>query len=82
MYIVILALMLLLSGCGGPMVFEKPGGDETALKNDHWDCQQQWESSSAGIAVRLDPINNVHAITQVRSWMQSCMERKGWKRTQ
>lgn len=82
MYALVIGFALLFAGCGGPMIFAKPGAGEKELKQDHYDCQQQWESSSAAIAVRLDPINNVHALSQARGMMQACMERKGWTRTQ
>ena len=82
MPVLIIAFMLLLTGCGGPMIFDKPGAAQTELQNDSFDCRQQWDSSSAGIAFRLDPINNVHAASQARGWTQACMERKGWRRVQ
>ena len=72
---------LSLFGCGGPMLFAKPGGDSAQLEHDSYDCEQEWERSSKAIAYRLDPLGNLWVLSFVRSDMEACMKQKGWTRT-
>ncbi len=73
--------VMILAGCGGPMLFAKAGATPTDLERDGYDCEVQWDQSSQGIAFRLDPLGNLYQLTQVRDYHTACMARRGWTRT-
>lgn len=81
MYTIIL-LLIVLSGCGSPMLFSKQGATTKDLQNDKYDCHQQWESSAHGIVYRQDPLGHLYELSEVSAYMQSCLERKGYTRVQ
>lgn len=74
----LLCTVLLLVGCAGPMQLAKDGAGQPELQNDAFDCKQQWNQSAAAIAYRIDPLANLHALSEAREYMRACMVRKGW----
>lgn len=79
-FIILIFVILIVSGCGGPMLFSKDGATETDLKNDGYDCRQQWNSSAQGIVYRQDPLAHLYELSESGNYVQACMERKGWSR--
>jgi hypothetical protein len=69
----------MLFGCGGPVRFAKDGAGNPELQYDIYECRQQWERSSQGIAFRADPLNNIYYGINARSEMQECLQHKGWQ---
>lgn len=75
-----IAVVVFLASCGGPMIFEKPGAGTAELEADRYACQRQWEQSAQGIAFALDPLGNAYYGVHARAVIQQCLEHKGWVR--
>ena len=71
-------LMVSLSGCAGPTLYEKAGATTKDFENDKYDCEVQMDQSSGAIAYRQDPLAHMHYLTQVKDDMARCLKRKGW----
>lgn len=76
-----LLIVIAFSGCISPMLFTKPGASELDLKNDGYDCNQEWSHSGPGQAYAADPLGSLGYLATARWDIQACMERKGWVRT-
>lgn len=77
---VFLVLLVWLLGCGGPMLFTKPDASDLDLKNDSYDCDQEWSRSGPGQAYAADPLGSLGYLATAGWDKQACMERKGWVR--
>lgn len=77
---VVMLALILLGGCGGPMVFHKPGATPAELQRDAYLCRQAWERSAGAIAFRHDPLGNAVYGVEARAEQQRCLEHKGWTR--
>jgi len=73
-----LGLVLIVSGCA-PMQFQNAGSANT-LEQDRYDCEVML--GYRGHAGGTQPTDQLaDFIVRGRSEMQTCLERKGWKRT-
>ena len=75
---VVVLFALLTSGCGGPMIFAKPGAGPSELEADKYDCQVQWDQSAQGMAFARDPLNYAYYGFQYKGKMVACLAHKGW----
>jgi hypothetical protein len=73
-------VVVMLSACASPVQMEKVGATPLDMKNDQYDCRQQWDASAGAIAYRLDPLAHLNELHHAGEYMQACFERKGWSR--
>lgn len=72
-------VLVLLTGCGGPLIMVKEGAVQADLSKDQYECKIQTERGPYAMAYARDPLANLHYPSKARQEMVACLQHKGWQ---